>query len=574
MPAHPARLLGLTALLGIAAVAACSGPSPQGPSTSVVPAASVDRNVGPRAIDGFIYFEAPVNYESKPAKSVEFEIKDFAFATKAVNLTRGGDCKNMSGGLLCVIPEDLPMRSTYTIIVKTYNKPFPSASPKPPPGAVKLSENTVFVSKWTGVWKTHVVIYEPPKSIFVTGESPDITGSQKTGFILSGPLASGSPAPFEIQGLDRYGRYVVGPGSPTFKISSSSPSVKIQYRVGGQSWSLSDLPGAPSSTIITAKIPACARCTTHFTVEDVATPTPSPSPSPSPSPTPTPTIEPPAIFVTYSKSTTAGAVYIYDEEGRSRTISGNWAGSGKPMSFVWDPHIVWFYLTAGDTGTGTQTTVQVYDQNGDHLPSFVFPETQAMALTVDSHLNRIYVTGNGAVRAYGEDGGSPITLNPGFPTPMLTSPYGLAFDANLNDFFIANAATGKVEKYDEIGNAISLGINAFTRPPSCSSCPPYSIAVDPNDANDIFVEWAGSSSGPVVSAYDENGNSVSLSGNFSGITSPGAIVPDTHNGFLYVTTGTNVKVYNSQGVQQTTLGTFTPGGTVQSANGIAIIPPT
>jgi hypothetical protein len=564
MPARSRRRLGLATFGAVAAFAACSGP--HAPPLSALPAANIAA-AKPHAIDAFIYFDMPERGESKPAKSVEFEVKDFGFTLKHANLSPGGNCIDAPAGTLrCKISEVLPPRPSYTVEITTFDKPFAPGATKPPPGAVKLSQDTVPVYKYVGgSWVIHLDMYEQPKSIFVTAQNSNITGSQKTGFTLNGPYANGlAAAPFTINALDSSDHFIVGPGAPRFYVKSSSHVKSITVHGDVFAVWIPRHDDGFDTTITAGTIPPCSVCLDSFTVSTPSTPTPSPSPSPSP----TPTSSPAAIFVTYSTGASAGTVVAYDEQGNLKHLSGNFSGSGNPSDIVWDPHIVWFYLTAGDTGTGVQSTVQVFGQNGTHLP-YSFKETTARALAVDSNLNRIYVSNVTAVVAYGEFGGTPITLNTGLSSAA-TMPNGLAFDAHLDHIIAGNFGAGQVQVFDESGNQISLGPSAFASPVSCTPCTPAILTVDPSNA-DVYVVWINGSIN-AVTTYNESGNTLSSSG-FSGLTQPTAIVPDSHNGLLYVTDGTSVKVFNAQGVPQSTTGTFNPGIPVQSANGVAIIPP-
>jgi len=305
-----------------------------------------------------------------------------------------------------------------------------------------------------------------------------------------------------------------------------------------------------------------------------ATPTPyySPTPTPcascpTPTPAPTPTPNAGTIFVTYTASTAHPNVVAYDAQGNKKSI-GTWGNAGSsPQNIQWAPtDLNWFYVVNGNTNT-----VKVYSSNGGQLSSFFTgaspgPEAGAMAYPSGAS-NLLYVasTGHHTIHAYDEDGNVKTTVT--FPTTIDTTLGGMAYDSKMSRIYVSNTSSGKVEYYSTSG-ALGSSISA-----PCT-CTPGAIAFDPNN-NHIYVWWSGTGGG--MSAYDESGGTVTLTGGsgtpFAGLSSPNAIVANTVNKFLYVTDGTGVKVFDATGGAISTTGSFSPGfAGITSANGITIKP--
>ncbi|HEY1977732.1 MAG TPA: SMP-30/gluconolactonase/LRE family protein [Candidatus Baltobacteraceae bacterium] len=296
-----------------------------------------------------------------------------------------------------------------------------------------------------------------------------------------------------------------------------------------------------------------------------STPTPTPCPS-CPTPTPRPTSTPNAgtIFVTYAASTAHPNVVAYDAQGNKKT-TGTWGSSGSsPQSIAWAPgDLNWFYVVNGGTNT-----VKVYSSSGGQLSSFFTGVTAAGAMAYPSGVsNLLYVasTSQHTIYAYDEDGNVKSAVT--FPSSGIdTNLGGIAYDSHMSRIYVANTSSGKVEYYSTSG---SLG-SSISSPCTCT---PSTIAFDSNN-NHIYVWWSGTGGG--MSAYDETGSTVTLTGGsgtpFGGLSSPNAIVANTVNGYLYITDGTSVKVFDATGATISTLGTFSPGFTVTSANGMTIKP--
>lgn len=278
------------------------------------------------------------------------------------------------------------------------------------------------------------------------------------------------------------------------------------------------------------------------------------------------------VFVTYADSSRFGSVLAYDESGNQQP-AGSFSGSGKPLGIIWVPAAPnWFYLVGQDTGTGFQSTVQVYEGNGSHLSSFTFGETSANAIAYDATSTAcspasgcIYVSNGTTVHAYGVDGGatpSPkATASPGFGTgaAIQTTPYSLTADTHIHRLFLGEAnGYNNIEEYAENGAIQTLGGGTFSQPTAChTACLPYALAFD-SHLNYIWVIWVGNSIIPSVVGYDDSTFKAQVT--FTGLSNPQAIAFDAHNNELYITDGPlGVKVFTEAGAQVTLgSGAFTP----------------
>jgi hypothetical protein len=308
-----------------------------------------------------------------------------------------------------------------------------------------------------------------------------------------------------------------------------------------------------------------------------AGPTPTPSTSPTGSPTTKPSSSPTtgptgptptpgaaaAIFVTYTASTAHPNVVAYDEQGNIKS-TGSWGGAGvNPQSIVWAPgDEAWFYLT-----NGTTNTVKVYSSGGSQL-SFCGSVTNAGAIAYPWGLSNILYVASPSAHTIVAYSTHCAVLSPSFPTNIDTTLGGLTYDTNMSRIYVSNTSSGKVEYYGNTTGTLGSSISA---PCTCS---PGAIAFDSAN-NHIYVWWNGT--GGRISAYDESGGAVTLTGGsgtpFAGLSAPQAIAVDTNNGYLYITDGTSVKVFDATGSTITTSGTFNPGFTATSANGITVNPP-
>src|ERR1700680_2955255 len=91
-----------------------------------------------------------------------------------------------------------------------------------------------------------------------------------------------------------------------------------------------------------------------------------------------------------------------------------------------------------------------------------------------------------------------------------------------------------------------------------AACSSSATSTTPTPPPPAFTRAYVVQRGSTVDAFDLNGNAVTLTGTFAGLTNPYGIAFDPQNGFLYVVEqGANdIKVFDRNGIPQVTTGTF------------------
>ena len=365
----------------------------------------------------------------------------------------------------------------------------------------------------------------------------------------------------------------------TFTVSGC-PIAKTRPKSGkGPSWKLEVVP---------VKFGTCTMlfsdANKHSAKVPIVIASPSPSPSPSASPSPSPSSSPPAVYVTYSTSSSSGTIVAFDEQGNLKKVGGTWSGAGEPFQIAYDAHDAWLYADAANI----TPELNAFDGEGNHQalsPGFA-AAGNVLAFGIDSHNDDLYVshqtpvgcvtTCTNVLSVYDERG-NPVSVTGSFSGFGFATPGGIAFDSHNDVVYVVNN-TVSVVAYDEQGNAHALS-GSFSQPTSCSGTGyPANVAFNPLD-NLIYVGWTDCNNWKgTVAAYDENGNLHTLTGSFPNVNTPVGIAVDTHTGDLYVAdSGSNtITVYDMQGNQLATSGAFNPGFPFTSStflNGVAVIPP-
>lgn len=133
--------------------------------------------------------------------------------------------------------------------------------------------------------------------------------------------------------------------------------------------------------------------------------------------------------------------------------------------------------------------------------------------------------------------------------------------------YVANHASNNVTAYDQNGNQISLPSGAFSE--LATICNPafcvYSIAYDPHNG----LLYVGTSEGSEMTAFDQYGKEQTTTGSWSGLGVPSAIAFDPGNDYLYVTNEVSgvhdVTYYDESGDLEGTFG----GSDLNQPQGIA-----
>ncbi|MBV8488962.1 MAG: hypothetical protein JO199_00430 [Candidatus Eremiobacteraeota bacterium] len=189
-------------------------------------------------------------------------------------------------------------------------------------------------------------------------------------------------------------------------------------------------------------------------------------------------------------------VKAFDEQGHPKTTPGGFPSLESPNGIAYDPDNGLLYV-----GNSSPARVQVYNRAG---------VMQGTTLS----------TGN--------------------------VPQGLAYDPALQFLYVTFGSSGTVAAFNESGVQQTL----TGTPPFSGLGTPVGIAYAPSGT--LYVTDLMAS----IGAFDEQGNSVALTGSFAGHNSPTGIAYDSHRALLYAVNNGNstVTVYDVQGNQQTSSG--------------------
>lgn len=397
--------------------------------------------------------------------------------------------------------------------------------------------------------------------------TPQVTGSQFDGFTIYG----NNTLPFTVLPVDADGNYILGPGAPSVSVNISS---NFHLTAG------TPPPNAPNVVPLTSTYQPV-----NPTLAEVVTALAFASPSPGSGAGNASTQVRFALFQpwVYTVYWTSNSVYVTNEAGSARTLSSSspFSRVPAPSGIAYDPHNFWPYIPS------TDGPVCVYDVEGDTVyVSGNWGGTQTpydiAYVPTSAYGDALYVVNNNAgsynggagprprgmrphVGYYGVTGytenGNPITSLLSFPG--LYSPVSIAYDSHNGDLYVTDDEYGWVSQYDQTGNLISTLQSVTTGGFG-------GIAFDSHN-NTLYVVDAQNSK---VIAFTESGQLVKLAaGAFSNLNSPYGITYDPYNGFLYIgNQGNNkVTVYNENGAQQKPLAGFGSSSGVKPW-GIAVVP--
>ncbi len=151
-----------------------------------------------------------------------------------------------------------------------------------------------------------------------------------------------------------------------------------------------------------------------------------------------------------------------------------------------------------------------------------------------------------------DEAGNQITTPGTFPG--IFNPFGVAFDSNRHQLYVANAGNSTVTVYDQPGNQIAApgGFPGLAEP--------QGITFDAHNNRIYVTNINGTTVRDFITVYDEDGNPISTTGAFPDLAMPLGIAFDSHNNRLYVANARNcVKVYDEDGNPVTTAGSFCGG---------------
>jgi hypothetical protein len=231
--------------------------------------------------------------------------------------------------------------------------------------------------------------------------------------------------------------------------------------------------------------------------------TANPAPSPylyvaavtTPSPVPTPT-------GTNTPGPTTGAIKSYNGDGSTPTLSGTFSGTGVPTGLAFDTNLNYLYLV-----NSPGTSLQAYDMQGDTTSVITSTPTISgpTGIVFAGANNDLYVSTTSGVFAYKESGAVDSSVS---AFAGVSSPAGIAYDSNLQEIAVLNG-NGTVALY-----ALSGG-TALTTFSVLSS--PTAIVFDP------YSLWFYVANASSIKAYSETGTLQTLSGSWSGLSSPSGL---------------------------------------------------
>jgi hypothetical protein len=378
-----------------------------------------------------------------------------------------------------------------------------------------------------------------------------VSGSQYGGFRIVG----NAPQKIDIVPMDVDGNIMVGPGAPHPVVAATPVSMTVGTAPSSapNTWTL-------TSTYTTAPDPTVPRAS-KLTIS--ATPVPN-----SGGATVTTSI-PLALYQPwiYVEDTVHDNVLAYDEQGNAKPLTNPISGLGEPTGLLYDPHNGLIYVSSNNFGACTTNCITAYQPNGT---SYAFSSATPFAgaagpggLAFDPLSNDIYIdyyaNPGGSVAAFDEQGNA-ATLGGTFPG--ISASYALAHDSNEDWFYAANCSPAAVNAYTSQGAAKALTGNGGSPFPHLTN--PDGITFDQN-TNWFYIDNCDPTNG-TITAYDEEGNQQTLTGNPQGIRQGWGITFDPYDNLLYVANDDNgslvtpkVTVYDERGTHQTLTGRAFPG---------------
>jgi hypothetical protein len=550
------RYLALGLLFGLAA---CSqGGSSAVPATATTLAASQQRHT----VHAKLVIKVPRerkrhrrgHYVSPATASLAYSI-DGAAQTPVIVATSNPNC-SVAGQtyLQCAIPFTVaPGAHTFAFTARDSNGAALSANTNYP-FTVKVGTANILAVTLGGVAASLAVL--PANTLAVSG-------SQYGGFRVVG----NAPQKFDIVPMDIDGNIIVGPGAPQPVVAATPASMTVTAAPSSapNTWTL-------TSTYTTAADPTVPRAS-KLSVS--ATPVPN-----SGGTTITASI-PLALYQPwiYVGDDVTGNVLAFDEQGNAKPLPKPIVGLNEPIGLVYDPHNGLVYVASNSTIASSACTtncITAYQPDGTPY-AFSAPTPFGSSagpgglafdpLTNDIYVDYIPITGGGAgsVAAFDEQGNA-VALSGTFPG--VSSSYALARDSNTDWFYVANCAPPAVNAYSSQGVAKTLpAADPFPNVGNADG-----ITFDPNN-NWFYVDncVTGPSSTPAgpgggFTAYDEDGNQHTLTGDPQGIPQGWGITFDPYDDLLYVAADDNGNVssqkiytFDERGTQQTLGGSAFPG---------------
>jgi hypothetical protein len=281
-----------------------------------------------------------------------------------------------------------------------------------------------------------------------------------------------------------------------YNLSFWTPWLFVSQRGSGKVLSY-DEQGSAQSTVISG----IANPASVIFAESSSTATPVPSPyiyvaavtTSSPVPTPTGSNTP---------GPSSGAIKAYNGDGTTPTLSGSFSGAGVPAGLAFDTNLNYLYLV-----NSPGTSLQAYDMQGNATSVITSTPTISgpTGIVFVSANNDLYVSTTSGVFAYMESGAVDSSVS---AFAGVSSPAGIAYDSNLQEMAVLNG-NGTVTLYALTGGTARTTFSVLSSPTA--------IVFDP------YSLWFYVANASSIKAYSETGTLQTLSGSWSGLSSPSGL---------------------------------------------------
>jgi len=405
-------------------------------------------------------------------------------ASTATNLTTSNPaCSSSSGTLTCTASAPaIPGADSYSVV--TYDAQQSSSSPASPAGNI-LSEATLpitIVANQVNMPATPLVLNGVPASIAVTSTDPHVLGTQAAGYSLVG----NRPYTITLAALDADNNTIIGPGAPTFTVTSGSSAITVSPASANTATvQVKSFSATPVMLTVTPSLGSAINVA-FATVQEIWV---------SDLGTDSVTGYAAGTNVAISADTLGTSVNVTDPQGIAFDKSGNlWVSNGSniteyaagnlaqitantinatgtansPISDavglafdtsgnLWVANLSSNSVTEFAAGTNTQITANTISTNGQ------FPLAEPSDVAFDAAGN-ILVTSDfdSAVSEYVPGTSTPITGDT--ITAGIDGPFSLAFDKSAN-LWVVNTAASTVTEYaagthtQVTSNTITAGLN-------------------------------------------------------------------------------------------------------------------
>jgi hypothetical protein len=197
-----------------------------------------------------------------------------------------------------------------------------------------------------------------------------------------------------------------------------------------------------------------------------------------------------------------GAIKVYNGDGSTPGGTFSFSGVGVPDALAFDTNLNYVYLV-----NSLGTSLQAYDMQGNTTSVITSTPTinGPTGIVFDSTNNDLYVSTTSGVFAYKENGAVDSSISAFTGT---SSPVGIAYDAHKDVIAVLNG-NGTIGLYAPAGGAPSSTFTVLSSPTA--------IAFDP------YSLWFYVANASTLNAYSEGGTLITLSGTWSGLSSPSGI---------------------------------------------------